>query len=249
MTTIEKEFEALLNGILEYRNGATLDTLVGHFVGVRPDLEGEGNLVGCGTSQIAPVPDDGGPPIGPWYHPQELALGLSFVEAHRPSAILDIGTGNGWTTALVAAVAQHHNPNARVVSCDPDDSQQRSLLHEVVRQAELRIQFVKGTANEARKHGPFGMVMFDGAMNAYHQLKRDAMAAQDAPLLWVHDIANPFVGWENASKFWGEMVGERGVYHDSVRMHIPTLPDGQTRMGLGLLARALGGGGCKVCRK
>ena len=256
---LDSLYAVLLEGLTAYREGRlilegerlTPATLVSEYIEVRPDVENEGNLHGVGAMQIAPIPTDGGPLIGPWYRPNELAVGLAFVEHHRPGTILDIGTGNGWTTLLLAAVAQRHNPNARVVSVDPDASQLRGETKEAAKLAGLNIEWHTGNVDSLKARASYDLTVMDGAMHDRVRLQKDWLTARRSRLIWMHDIANPFVGWQNAPWFWGDRVGRLNTNRESVRMVIESGPDGSPRLGLGLFEQLPGndiGLGCQTCK-
>lgn len=256
---LDPQYAVLLEGLTAYREGRpfftdcepTVANLIREYVDVRPDVENEGNLYGVGALQIAPVPTDGGPLIGPWYRPNELIAGLEFVERHRPVTTLDIGTGNGWTTLLLAAVAQKQNPNARVVTVDPDAPQVRGETKEVAKLAGLNIEWHTGNVDSLKARLSFDLTVMDGAMHDRARLQKDWFTARRSRLIWMHDIANPFVGWQNAPWFWGDRVGRLNTIRDSVRIVVESGPDGSPRLGVGLFEQVPGHDiaiGCIPCK-
>ena len=139
--------------------------------------------------------------------PREFAQLLVLLSDYPIGTVLDIGTFNGWSTALLTAYLFRWNPCLRVISIDPEQWCPESDQRELARL--LPITFVRATS--ANYHGHRFDFCFIDADHDYSAVRADYFhVGQYARIVAFHDINDYELSPERhldggVPRFWHEL--------------------------------------------
>lgn len=111
--------------------------------------------------------------------PWTVAFLLELLDPHPGEKILDIGTGSGWTTALLAEVATK-KPEGMVLGIE-----RIKEIYEVGKKNIARYQFPAGSVQIFRGDGTRGLKRFA----PYHKILASAAASREIPKSWRDQLA------------------------------------------------------------
>jgi hypothetical protein len=138
---------------------------------------------------------------GLWQIPRQMAGALVSLSSQSVRRALEVGTCDGWTSAVMAAYLRRFHPDLRFVTVDIAG---RFALHARVNQLVPIEYHAAGTAEDFRGER-FDLVFIDGN-HSYEWVKRDYdVVGQSASLCMFHDIDDQNVGAENVPRFWKEL--------------------------------------------
>lgn len=173
---------------------------------------------------------------GLWQLPAQLARFLIFLSQYRLDAVLECGTGSGWTTALMTSYLVKFNPELRVTTVDVAPFF-KSYPH--VRKL-LPIEYRVGQTSKDLADEFFDFVFIDGD-HSYDGCKSDYLAVgEQASLCAFHDVNDRFVAEFDANdggvpRFWAEL---KSLTHAPDRVIEFLDHSGDDRiMGIGVVVR------------
>lgn len=171
----------------------------------------------------------GGP--GLWQVPAQFAECLLRLGSLRPASMVEIGTCDGWTFAVMTAYLSRFQAGFRAVTIDKEDQfQVRNRLKKWI-----DFEFHGGKTSDDFRSQKFDLCFIDGDHSSEWCRRDYENLGRHAQLCMFHDINDRYVGAENVPAFWQELKKTEAEIAEFAEF--TSHPENEPIMGIGLRIR------------